>query len=287
MPKNGPFAYSGLCPLPCCQRDLIFGAVPMILLLLTGCGGGEDFSKPPAQIQNQLTKAAQDPAAPSDDGTETAISEEAPAPEQNSPATDAVAESAATPASDTVATNGESPAVTATPAEAPAAATTPAPVNTKPAEAAPGDGTEVMTASGKSAEAIAAKKEANSTKSVMGNAGGLLGSLKSDATKKTNAAAAANPATDSDAPQIATRFGRMAMSQLQWLELVSQLTRQFFVASTPDGNGLAGSTGERSLEVVDTQLDLRSQTLTPENRKTLTATNPIHISVAGLPLIIN
>ncbi len=288
MPKNGSFACSGLCPLPCCQRDLIISAVPMILLLLTGCGGGEDFSKPPAQIQNQLAKAAEDPAAPSDDGTETAIAEEAPVSEQNSPATDAVAESAATPASDTVATNGESPAVTATPAEAPAAATTPAPVNTKPAEeAAAGAGTEVMTASGKSAEAIAAKKEANSTKSVMGNAGGLLGSLKSDATKKTNAAAAANPATDSDAPQIATRFGRMAMSQLQWLELVSQLTRQFFVASTPDGNGLAGSTGERSLEVVDTQLDLRSQTLTPGNRKTLTATNPIHISVAGLPGIIN
>ncbi|MEJ7593483.1 MAG: hypothetical protein WKF77_18225 [Planctomycetaceae bacterium] len=148
MPKNGPFACSRVWPLPCCWRDLNIIAVSITSLLLTGCGGGEDFSKPPAQIQNQLAKTAQDPAAPPGDGTETAIAEGTPVSEQHSPATDAVAESAATPASDTVATNGESPAVTATPAESPAPATTPAPVNTKPVEAAPGDGAEVMTASG-------------------------------------------------------------------------------------------------------------------------------------------
>ena len=87
------------------SRFLISAVVPITSLLLSGCGGGEDFSKPPAQIQNQLAKASQDPPA-------------------------------STPVSD----------------------------------------------------AIAAKKTANSSKSVMGNAGGLLGSLKSDAAKKADAA---------------------------------------------------------------------------------------------------
>ncbi|MEJ7593482.1 MAG: hypothetical protein WKF77_18220 [Planctomycetaceae bacterium] len=85
-----------------------------------------------------------------------------------------------------------------------------------------------------------------------------------------------------------TRFGRMALSRIQWLQLVSQLTRQFFVATTPDGNSLAGSTGERSLEVLDTQLDVRSQTLTATGNRQLQATvNPIHVPVTGLAGIIN
>ncbi|MBC7968313.1 MAG: WD40 repeat domain-containing protein [Fuerstia sp.] len=273
MAKIGPLDDCTVWRLERHLRFVFCVAVPVTSLLLAGCGGGEDFSKPPAQIQSQLAKAAQDPAAPSADGTE--------------PATDDIATSAASPASDAVSSNGDTSAITATSAEPAAPATAPAPATPKSTDAASGDSAEVMTASGKSADAIAAKKEANSSKSVMGNAGGLLGSLKSDAAKKAEAAAAANPATDADAPQITARFGRMAMSRLQWLELVSQLTRQFFVASTPDGNSLAGSTGERSVEIIDTQLDLRSQTLAPGNRGTLTSANPIHIPVRGLPGIIN
>ena len=144
-----------------------------------------------------------------------------------------------------------------------------------------------MTASGKSADAIAAKKDANSANSVVGNAGGLLGSLKSSDAKKKDTAAAANPSSDPDAAPITARFGRMALSRIQWLQLVSQLTRQFFVASTPDGSSLAGSAGERSLEVVDTQMDRFSQTLTSGNHTAPVAATPIQIPVAGLPGIIN
>lgn len=69
---------------------------------------------------------------------------------------------------------------------------------------------------------------------------------------------------------------------------VSQLTRQFFVAATSDGEGLAGSTGERSLEVLDTQLDLRSQTLNvPGRRPGIIPLDPIRVSVTGLPGTIN
>ena len=287
MPKNGPFDDRCRWPPQRRSRFLISIAVPITALLLAGCGGGEDFSKPPAQIQNQLAKTTDDSGAPSADGTEAAIPEEATASEPNNTTTDAVAEPAATPPADAAAANSEIPAVTAAPAGTVAPATTPAPEATKPAEAASGDGAEVLTASGKSAEAIAAKKDANSSKSVMGNAGGLLGSLKTDAAKKADAAAAATPGSNPDAAQITTRFGRMAMSRLQWLELVSQLTRQFFVASTPDGNSLAGSTGERSVEIIDTQLDLRRQTQTPGNRTALTSADPIHVPVRGLPGIIN
>ncbi len=285
MPKNGLFASCDFWPLVCRPRHKILIFAPLISLLI-GCGGGEDFSKPPTQIQNQLTKAGASPADPRGDNTETAIAADA-APPQNSPAPDAVVAPAATPAADAVATtNGEVPAVIATPAEAAAPETTPSPATPGPAESTSGDSPEVMTASGKSAEDIAAKKAANSNNSVGGNAGGLLGSLKSDAAKK-QAASAANPASDSETPQVTTRFGRMAMSRLQWLELVSQLTRQFFVASTPNGNSLAGSTGERSFELVDTRLDLLSQTRTPGTRQAGISPTPIHISVSGLPGIIN
>ena len=272
MPKTGPFD-AAVWPFERHLRFVICVAVPITSLLLAGCGGDEDFSKPPAQIQNQLAKAAQDPAARSVDGTE--------------PATDDPGRSAATPAADAAATgaaatNGETSPVTATSAE-PAV-----PVTPKSTDAASEDAAEVMTASGKSADAITAKKEANSSKSVIGNAGGLLGSLKSDAEKKADAAATAKPSTDSDAPQITARFGRLAVSRLQWLQLVSQLTRQFFIASTPDGNGLVCSTGERSLEALDTQLDVRCQILTaPASLVSQDAANPIQVPVTGLPGIIN
>lgn len=289
----------------------------MFVILLAGCGGGEDFSKPPAQIQSQLAKNSANPDASTNEATAAADA----ATSATDPASATVDNSAQTGTA-TPATEGEGsvysestsptnagagndaavekpPADTSTPAAAasmpdqettnaaaPASAVTTATTPETPPVAS-GDGSEVMTASGKSAEAIAAKKEANSKKSVIGNAGGLLGSLKSG-TKKADAAAAANPAAGPDAAQATTRFGRMALTRVQWLQLVSQLTRQFFVASTPDGEGLAGSTGERSLEVLDTQLDLRSQTLNvPGKRPGNVPLDPIRVSVTGLPGTIN
>ena len=73
-----------------------------------------------------------------------------------------------------------------------------------------------------------------------------------------------------------------------WCCCTLTLTRQFFVAATPDGDGLAGSTGERSLEIFDTQLDLRSQALNlPGKRQGNAPLNLIRVSATGLPGIIN
>ncbi len=274
----------------------------------------EDFSKPPAQIQSQLARVSTDPQAspnespiaveavtPATDPANANADDSAPAVTV-APATEGDASTVSESASpinggignDDAATAAKMPAATSSPdAAAPAsekAISNALPTDDATPESAPvasGDGSEVMTASGKSAEAIAAKKEANSQKSVIGNAGGLLGSLKSGA-KKADATIAANPAADPDAAQATSRFGRMALSRVQWLQLVSQLTRQFFVAATPDGEGLAGSTGERSLEVLDTQLDLRSQTLgVPGKRQANAPLDPIRVAVTGLPGTIN
>lgn len=308
-----------------CETRYWLLAASTLSFLLTGCGGGEDFSKPPAQLQGRLANLQSDPtesnpaaaevapAAAGDSNTATAQAADGAtaAPANESMPDPAVTSSETKPADPSqasadlpsgVAAVPEGPTATnianspdapnpATPA-APAPAVAPADPSAAGSETAaspmpPGDAPEVMTASGKTADAIAAKKAANSENSVMGNAGGLLGSLKSNAPASTNSAtpgAAANP----DATNIVTRFGRTALTRVQWLQLVSQLTRQFFVAATPDANGLAGSTGERSLEILDTQLDLRSQTLTsPANGQTPTEVIPIRIPVAGLRGIIN
>lgn len=308
MPKNGQLVINKSNGLPLCTKIQRLALAPFISILLGGCGGGDDFSKPPAEIQGRLGKAQADPGT--SDPAAVGESPVAEAPAENAaaqPAADTtprsqdstVADASAEPA----AANPESPAqiAAATPDASTLIPATPAPVNlntagaetksptadttTSPSPA--GDATEVMTASGKTADAIAAKKEANSEKSVMGNATGLLGSLKSS-NSPGNSTATPNAVGNPDAPQIATRFGRTALTRIQWLQLVSQLTRQFFVAATPDANGLAGSTGERSLEILDTQLDLRSQTLTVAgNGQAPADVKPLQIPVTGLRGIIN
>ena len=261
MLKNGPFTYSSLWLPPCCPRYQIIIFVPMISLLI-GCGGGDDISKPIPGMEERLARQKKDQKAvvPAVDGTGAAKSDGKTGLTQNGTATDAA--------------DSKAP-------------TTPASEGSRSTEAASGGPPEVMTASGKTAAEIEANKDANRANTVAGNAGGLLGKLKTDAAKKKEAKAATIPASDSGASQIAARFGQMAVSPVKWLELVSQLARQFFVASTPDGNSLAASTGERSCEIVDTQLDLRGQTLAPGSRNAATEANPIHIPVAGLPGIIN
>ena len=292
MPKYGPARFLRYETSDQSASKSPFATSLMFLILFTGCGGGEDFSKPPAQIQGQLSKVdsapAAEPIASGVDGTtpsdtsETATldkPENVAATEPAGVVADPAAplESTVTDATAVAPTNTGSQKIVA-PADS--ASTTP---STTPASS---ESTEVMTASGKSAEAIAEKKAANSEKSVMGNAGGLLGSLKGKSDK--GAAAAANPASNPDAPQITARFGRMALSRLQWLQLVSELRSQFFIATTPDGNGLAGSSGERSLEIIHSQLAVRSQAATAAaTGPTEVAVEPVHIPVSGLPGIIN
>ncbi len=268
--------------------------LPLMCICCLGCGDGEDFSKPPTQIQSQLNKAAKpesgqrqqiDPTAADSNTLDQTRSEGSPSPEGNSEAS-AGTESAPTgTAAPQVAKSDSS--LSMPPPSSPSGREAPAEPPTVASSPPAGDGSEVLTASGKSAEAIAAKKADNSKKSVMGNAGGLLGSLKGSGAKGSGDKPDPVSNPDPDVPAAITRFGRFALSRDQWLQLATQMTRQFFVASTPDGSGIAGSTGERSLEVIDTRLDLRSRAMAPGSRMTQDSASPIHIPVFGLPGIIN
>ena len=57
-PLSCSVKYSGLCVL-------------LVSFCLAGCGGGEDFSKPPAQIQSQLGKAGEEPDSQSREEPDT------------------------------------------------------------------------------------------------------------------------------------------------------------------------------------------------------------------------
>lgn len=277
-----------------------------------GCGSGEDFSKPPVAIQQRQTNA-ESSSAPTAEGTpaaatDTAATDMTAAGEMistagnsessekdsvsspgNASTAPATTESASANSVASMSKSGASGLVSAavaansapasesreTPAEA--AATTPA---------AATDASEVVTASGKSEAAISEKKEANSQKSVAGNAKGLLDSLRgASAPDSADAPGEMNP---SEAQQQITRFGRFAMSRGAWLQLVTKLTKRFFVAATPDGSRLAASSGERSAGVVNTRIELlRGNVQNFQNAVRAESTEPILQSVTGLAGLIN
>ena len=110
------------------------------------------------------------------------------------------------------------------------------------------DQADTITASGRTAKAISEKQNENSKMTVAENAGGLLGSLKSN--KSTPTVNAAAMTGDYDAPQILSRFGRMALSQPDWLRLVTRLSRRFYVGVSLDGSRILASSGKRSGGVI-------------------------------------
>ena len=61
MPRNGLFFPNRYLPPKNWRGYLTMLCVAIQSVLVAGCGGGEDFSKPPAEIQSQLGKAATDP----------------------------------------------------------------------------------------------------------------------------------------------------------------------------------------------------------------------------------
>ncbi len=298
---------------------------------IIGCGGGEDFSAPPAALQNRPAVApekpalAAAPAAPNpaaaattaDNQPAAAVPESAngnAAPAQSNPetamtegetanASNPIADAAMPPSSgDGTKANAAEPtkpemaadstATTPPSAAPPLAAKLPDPMppaaNPPSNNAAPADATnaaanaadsEVTTASGKSAEEIAAKKEANSKKSAMGNFGGILDSLKGKSDPQPN-----QPVDGVDVSQQLTRFGRFALSRGDWLNLVTRLKRRFFFASTPDATRLMASAGERHAEVVNTQVDLLFDRLAVNREEML---QPIVQPVHGLKGTIN
>jgi WD40 repeat protein len=255
--------------------------------MLAGCGG-EDFSQPPAAIRERqaAAKAAAEKAAAEGGGSSAANSSPVTDPAAGTTAEAAGSQNAQSVPSDTPtaavssASNtppGDAPVA---PAAAPTLAATssssspapadgslagpPAPRDTadspgsdttgsnpanEPAAANAGD---VVTASGKTAEDIADRREANSQKSTIENGRGLLDSLRaSDSSEVDSSGDGASMDSESG---VVARFGRMALTPVQWTQLVTQLTKRFFVAATPDGLNLAASSGERSAGVLSPPL---------------------------------
>ena len=62
---------------------------------------------------------------------------------------------------------------------------------------------------------------------------------------------------DDDGPaQVLARTGRFAIAAHVWLQLQSKLAGRFYVAATPDGAKIAASSGDRSLGVLSTQVEV-------------------------------
>ena len=303
-------------------RRSIVGRRSVIVFLLTfaGCGGGEDFSKPPAGVAERLAKA---PAAPSDSSTTKKTDGAASQSATSEAEGEGIPEGATGEGSDSVAKEklkgdvaqrlnptadaaassedvsskpaGEEAMKPPAMAEKIGAVQSEQPVNAAPQQAAvpgkspsaPSDPTatpaagaseaETMTASGRSAKSLNDKKNDNSKMSVAENAGGLLGSLKSSKPKAdaTQPAIAGNAA----APEVLTRFGRMALSQPDWLRLVTRLSRRFFIGTSLDGTRVLASSGERSAGLVQSNANPELQ----GRSGTQQALDELLQSVASLP----
>ncbi len=281
-------------------RSMMSFAGSLMVLGLVGCGGGEDFSKPPEGVASRLSKAAEQPKEKAaEESTAVANAAKVGTAVEAKPDEDVAQNN-----TDTKGATSDSPAGTVGESEKSDSAdvksneahknhdNAKSPENTlasdsKPADAKPSeskttvshsgkampleglgavdessgtsasaaepakksDEEETMTASGRTAKSLSDKKEENSKMTVAENAGGLLGSLKSS--KAASAAKKENPTGDYDAPDVLTRFGRMAMSQPDWLRLVTRLSRRFYVATNSDSTRILASSGERSAGVVE------------------------------------
>jgi len=239
----------------------------MMLLFIVGCGGGggggEDFSKPPDAVADRMAKApepAKQEPAKSETAAKPDVTKEVAASSDKKPADPTPEEKTAAAANEptpltspakpeaagaksTVDAEGGKPVPAASPATPPGGSTEATAAQTKKP-----DEEETMTASGRSAKALAKKKEDNSKMTVTGNAGGLLGSLKGN--KGTAGPNNPAPTAANAAPEVLSRFGRMALSQPDWLRLVTQLSRRFYVGTSVDGTRILASSGERSGGIV-------------------------------------
>ncbi len=260
----------------------------VVAFILMGCGGGDDFSKPTARLPERTARSSADgvqevqsgnesPAATQPSGDEVAshktdatakLSENSSGSKTDKPKTAPPSPAAKDMIPDTNASAEEAgsgtpkgPTTSMVPEAQRSLGETPIPgdmgsarVESPKNAAAPpklpakGDDAETMTASGRTAKSFTEKQEENSKMSVAENAGGLLGSLKGS--KSSTASKAATPTEEYDAPQILSRFGRMALSQPDWLRLVTRLSRRFYMGTSLDGSRILVSSGERSGSVI-------------------------------------
>lgn len=132
----------------------------------------------------------------------------------------------------------------------------PSPAETKsavgnPAEAAKIEG-ESVTAGGKTVAEIEKSKDEN--KSVAGAGMSLLDKLRVKEEKKAPQGRRNN--RPNNVAETLSRTGRFAIAAQTWLKLQSQLARRFYISATADGAKIAASSGERSLGVLSTQVEV-------------------------------
>ncbi len=231
--------------------------IAAFLIQTLGCGGGDDFSKPPENLAKTRSTANSPPAKDSD----------APAKDKTAVATAKLAdagqsEAASVASASKLTAAEENPSDGQTPKDVPQPPTAAQQHDTKPeasgsirdpATAANIEG-ETVTAGGKTKANLDADKD---EKESVASAGlSLLDKLKVGGViddKKSGTAPAGRG--------IIARTGRFAVAAQTWFRLRNQLAKRFYVAATADGGRIAASSGERSLGVLSTQVEVLGQEL--------------------------
>ncbi|MEQ9410824.1 MAG: hypothetical protein RIK87_24140 [Fuerstiella sp.] len=257
-----------------------------------GCGGGEDFSAPPSELADIRARAKKKPKPdpPAEDAGKPA-----PAAKATGQLPDSAKSSDSDATAPTVASTEKTPASlptesvkgppassqktdanritveTSTPADA-SSPTPPATGTNKPASAASPRNreataeaaeSEVVTAGGKTATQL--KTDQDSQESTAAAGMSLLEKLK--ATSDDESGKPARQGTGAAVRKVIERTGRFAIAAQTWLQLRNQLARRFYVAATADGSKIAASSGERSLGVLSTQVEVLGEELSWTQRK--------------------
>lgn len=275
----------------------------LICGLLFGCGGGEDFSAPPKQIAQQLAKNKKSSEPDSSSQAEVAA-QKAPSAEEDMPKS-AGSEAAVADAGGASSEQVSSPVGSKTAESQPDTKDVSSgegvsllnQLNTENAAAkaeasSPGNAesqkpTAAETDSGKSMQDDAMAM-AKSTRSQKNDGAGMsfLDSLSANSTP-------AKPSVASRARDSIARTGRFAVSLPKWLELKLAMSKRFFFATTPDATRIAASSGERSLGVLNTQIDDPARAINAaSNARSMRANGRANAEVTvqslpNLPAVVN
>ena len=257
---------------------------PRLYLLLpfafsfVGCGGGEDFSQPPANLAEVRAKSKGKQPAESGGGGDVV----AKVDKQDAGANDEASTSRQNAAAGAAPRTSEEPAaeestsalVQADAVSSEKSDSTPDSSGKSAGSATPDDkaaavaetktpDSGVMTAGGKTEDEL---KAAQDGKQSVASAGmSLLDKLNSDNADSSKAEGVGKSGA-AVARQAISRTGRFAVAVRTWFELRNQLAKRFYVAATANGARIAASSGQRSLGVLSTQIAVLGQELSWTSR---------------------
>lgn len=225
------------------------------LPISAGCGGGDDFSKPPENLAAIRSKSK-------------ASQEKSVEPEPNKPAVQKAAEqNTLIPVDSAMAASADSStepdAATVPAAETELESSKSSTDQRDPAKVAAIEG-EAVTAGGKTEAGLKADKKENESVASAGMS--LLDKLKAgDGAEK-------KPGAKPSARRVIARTGRFAVAAETWFRLRNQLAKRFYVAATSSGSRIAASSGERSVGVLSTQVEVLGDELSwSRNAQTVAA----------------